>query len=194
MPTTFSKLRAALALALIGGSGPAFGQAPTFEFGKVPGSVSDLQLIYSRAPDNRAASVLIDNFNLSLFAGKGVPPFADRTLTFLVPTAGDGSDTRLRADFRASAGCTEDASGVVLARIGGISRVHDVTSKGAEEEQGFVESFELSWKSGTAIPVVIFASLQRGSAVDGGCQVTVDGVDLAEQAKTAPADGGATPP
>jgi hypothetical protein len=191
-----SRLTAACVLALLGtGSTMAFADPPAFEFGKVPVSVSDIQLIYSRAPDNRATTLLLDNFNLNLLVGKGMPKFDSRSVSFAVPTKGDGTEEDIRADFRANAICLEDATGIILVRVGGATRVIELKAAGADADQSIVETINLKWKSGAEIPIVIFASLERGASAEGACEVTIDGIDFAEAGQPpAPTDPAPPPP
>ena len=147
---------------------PGFAKAPTF--------ISDLQMTHALSPDNKAISILFDNFVASLVPAG--PPVVTRTFSLVLPLKNVAAGARLTGGVRGGGGMEAGTGAMLIFRAGGISQVFDPLFEG--DDTGFTKEVDLAVPAAGDLRMTIILALE-GSATDPKAQamVAIDSVDLA---------------
>jgi hypothetical protein len=122
-----SSLMLAVAIAVAGVAAPSPSRAQG-----APGFVektlhtSDVQYRFTRSPDNKALSVLFDNFSVNLVSGGGATP-AIRIVPLRIPVSNVGKGATLRVQARGGLVCPDGASCLAILWLNGQTNVLNLT-------------------------------------------------------------------
>lgn len=83
---------------------------------------SDIQYRFTRSPDNKALSVLFDNFGVALVPGGGAAP-AIRVLPLRIPVIDAGKGAMLRVQARGGLVCPDGAACLAILWVNGHTKV-----------------------------------------------------------------------
>jgi hypothetical protein len=114
-------LAAAIVVASVAATSPSRAQEGP-GFGNKTLHTSDVQYRFTRSPDNKALSVLFDNFSVNLVSGGGPAP-AIRVLPLRIPVSNAGKGATLRVQARGGLVCSAGATCLAILWLNGQTKV-----------------------------------------------------------------------
>ena len=151
--------------------GPAFGRAASH--------IGDVQLRHTLSPDNRANTILFDNFALRLLPGG--PPIVTRTLSIVYPFTKVDAETALSVHLRGHVSLLDAAGATLVYRVLGTTHVLDpLLAPSDGSHAGYEKELSLTVRPGDDLAMTFLMGLERDAAhpsAEG--LVTVDSIDMA---------------
>jgi hypothetical protein len=156
-------------------------------FGNKTLHTSDVQYRFTRLPDNKALSILFDNFSVNLVSGGGPAP-ALRVVPLRIPVANADKGATLRVQARGGLSCPDGASCLAILWLNGQTNVLNLSKDKAANYFAEAE-FSLPGAEVHQAAVILIAERQgkrkRMFRRDVTATISVDKLDFIISALTA---------
>ena len=136
---------------------------------------SDVQYRFTRSPDNKALSVLFDNFGVAL--APGMTPVATRVLPLTIPVMRADKGATVRVQARGGLVCPDGAACRVIVWVNGRTDVLKISPNPASPD--FSSELEFSLPGGEVYQAVVILIAEREIKRNNvAAMISVDSLDL----------------
>jgi hypothetical protein len=157
----------------LGLTGDYYGSDGCDPFGKSASHVSDVRFNHTLSPDNKALTILFDNFSVQLRPGGA--PVAARMVSLVFPLADVTTGAEVSVHLRGFATLEAGATGTVIFRAFGQTQpLEPLFERG---DSNFTKSLSLKVPTGSNADITLVLIVERGNS-DHDAIVTLDSIDI----------------
>lgn len=138
---------------------------------------SDIQYRFTRSPDNKALSVLFNNFGVTLLPSGDAAPTVTRVFPLSIPVTEAGDGAALHVEARGRVKCPDGVKCLVILWFNGQTKVLTISQNKTSAEFFGDDNFVLPGAEVYQATVILIAERET-KRYDLGAKISVDSLDL----------------